>query len=91
MPGLQDHPNEEGHVRALLRGAGAIGYCELHESITVDQCDPDAVEEAREAANAEIVSGAFVLPAGTSLSELITRVMDGNPDDCPSCDANAAS
>jgi hypothetical protein len=91
MADLQDHPREEGHIRALLRATGAIGYCEKHESIAIDNCDPDAVEEAREAANAEIVSHAFVLPAGTSLSELITRVMDGTPDDCPSCDANAAS
>ena len=91
MAELEDHPNEEGHMRALLRAAGAIGYCENHESITIDNCDPDAVEEAREAANAEIVSGAFVLPAGTSLSVLITKVLDGTPEDCPSCDANAAS
>ncbi|MDO8977544.1 hypothetical protein [Reyranella sp.] len=82
--------NEEGHIRSLLREAGAIGYCELHEGVVIDNCEPDAVESARDAALAEITSGVFVLPAGASLSELIQRVMDGIPEDCPSCEATLA-
>jgi hypothetical protein len=90
MAELQDHPTEEGHIRALLKASGAIGYCQRHTEISIDNYDPDAIEEAREAANSEIVSGDFVLPAGDTLSEMIQRVMDGTPD-CPECDANAAS
>jgi len=82
---VEDRLRAERHSRILLRNAGAIRQCEVHENVYIDNDEHGAVEEAARVAEAEIAAGSFPLPKAVTLREVMDAVMAEAVEDCPHC------
>ncbi|MBA9071809.1 hypothetical protein FHR71_005595 [Methylobacterium sp. RAS18] len=86
---LEEQEDNERGALSFLVGAGCIEECEHHDGIYFDGGEP--VETAYKLANAQISSGALVLPEGTSrrdYTDLLKSVYEDNSgiESCYACD-----